>query len=433
MPIIITPTEGIRISDNAQRISRAEIVDRSLATIARNREIEPRFPKAREAFAGIVMASSFSHANLSPWSSQLVGNVILREISAELGIRDGSILNLVHDNGKPQCDPAPGGHRIDLGNFPRIFDGGKPYSSPRQSFKEISFGEIEAVTAASFPEKSRETVRDRLSDILGILVKYQKSLDIRIGPTSAKEIANLPHAILQSRQQVFEMLGIENVRETLVTSIATSLIPDVLEVLEFEYGKPFYKMELSESYIDSRGAMAPGFRGAGYLKGIDMNGVRRPVEINFVRRNGTEVPVFTFIGESTTGSRKNSVTVPDLFRAEGREIYDAMRSGRVVPTVPTMMLATTTAVQIPHMGSFNWKDYAPAELRRQARFLGMGDEEAKALYLCTEGNDSFVVKRDGQEIAGTFPGYVTLGKEGIRESISKDMRIEIEWGKLLRC
>lgn len=431
--MIIAPTEGIRVSDNAKCISRAEIVERSLATIARNREIEPRFPKAREVFAGIVMASSFSHANLSPWSSQLVGNVILREIAAELGIRDGSILNLMHDNGKPQCDPAPGGHRIDLGNFPRIFDGGKPYSSPRQSFKEISFGDIEAVTAASFSGESRDIVRERLSDIIRILVRYQKSLDIRIGSTSAKEIANLPQAILQSRQQVFEMLGIENVRETSVTSIATSLVPDVLEILELEYGKPFYKMELSESYIDSTGARVRGFKDAGYLKGIDMNGIRRPVEIDFARRNGTEVPIFTFSGESTTGSKKNAVTVSDTFRAEGREIYDAMRAGRVVPTVPTMMLAATTAVQIPHMGAFNWRDYAPAELRRQARFLGMSNEEAEALYLCTEGNDSFVVKRDGQEIKGTFSGYVTLGKEGIRESISKDMRIEIEWGKLLRC
>lgn len=398
---------------------RDEIVADGVAKVERARGMEVRFPDVRAVFGGTALMSSFAHAIPDASSTPARGEIILREIALAAGLdhQSGRVTNIAYDHAKltiknqsiDAMPQYPGDHKLaigrpSMGDFPTVLDAEKPIFL-QELKRSINFRQIREFTEKAFD--GSEEVAERVGRVLEIFRPLDRGTE--------KGRRAVP-AILEVRGRIFKELGINNVPETSFSEMVGK-VADSLEALDHRYGKPFYRMPLGK-FEDDR---------IGYLKGVDRNGARVNVDLEFeCGPSGSEAPVFSF------WDARERVAI------RGDEVYDAIRQERVLPTVPTIILAIVTGPQIPHIGGESWKAYAPPCIQLQAAWLGMLSAEAEALTLTTRGEEAYGVrymdhKSRSVRVSSHFSmSYVTLGREAIMRALGKDEPVEGEYGRLLR-
>lgn len=113
-------------------------------------------------------------------------------------------------------------------------------------------------------------------------------------------------------------------------------------------------------------------------------------------------------------------------RIPAEKIFDALRNFEVIPTMPLVILATTTAPQIPHLGGGVWKQYAPQHVDAQADWLDI-PERSETLILSTGGHILLKTFRRNEEFIG-FPAiYLTYGPGRIREALENGYIRRVEF------
>jgi hypothetical protein len=397
-----------------QRRSRNEIVDENATKLVHSLRAEPKFPEVRKIFGPIQIGTSFSHAVPDMRSMHVWGNIILKEVTRAAGLNHGDvgIVNFAYDNANPTMKDTernvmpnyPGDHRLAVGEFPAILDANIPIAFQKLT-RSINFKELKESTIRTFGLSSCE-LECRIDHIIELFRPLQRyNRDDARSPVPV---------ILDIRERILQTLEVDHVKETSFSSFRDRMV-DALYLLDHLYAKPFYKMPLGN------------FEDVGYLRGLSENGERSAVTIELNKDSiGGEMPVFSFFDRKT--GKKNVM--------KGDEVYDAMRQGKVIPTVPTIILAFVTGPQIAHMGGQDWKRYAPAYIPIQAEWLGLPKENSDSLILGTEGYKPYAVayrdrKKDIRLVSSHFSiSYVTIGAEHLRGALRTDEYLEGEYGKI---
>ena len=193
------------------------------------------------------------------------------------------------------------------------------------------------------------------------------------------------------------MLGIDIIPEVAYSRALQSKTADVLERL-YREGFPFWEMPIpEEKYI----------KDTFMIEGIDTQKRRRHVRFENSH----------FVFQFSENQEKR-------ISAEG--IFDAMRRFEVIPTMPLVILTTTTAPQIPHLGGGVWKGYAPKHVDVQAEWLGIS-ERSDTLILSTGGHVLLKTFRRNEEFIGFPTVYLTYGSGCIREALKKGLVMRVEF------
>ena len=388
------PTANI-VADNAERI----------AYTASQR---PRFPDVREVFGNIAMMASFSHPAPDPIARELFGNKVLFETAIRAGlierpatagtssITSDMVTNLAYDFGVPAHRDnwhAPGYNRIAMGDFPEVISPSLPYFVQKLR-KKIDGKTLAAVTSKDFKNSAAATERawEAVMPFTPFAFEGKKGT-----------IDALP-VLLQVRESVFNLMRIDHIKESSAFALS-GRIAQALQILDEKHGLRFYEMPLTNQ-----------FRSGGYLCALDSNSMRRPVD---VRTDGGR-PTFVW---------RDPVT-KEVTEILGEGIYESIRDGTIIPTVPTFLLATLVGPQIPQMGGRDWKQYAPELISTIAGWAGIENRSIPALYLCTEGYDPFRVYYKGSASASKHftMSYVTFGKEEMVDALRTDTMLIGRYG-----
>ena len=371
---------------------------------------KPIFPEVRDLFSSTGMIASFSHPAPDPIARELFGNMVLFETAVMAGLVDRPltrdtasiettrVMNLAYDFGVPAHRDnwhAPGYNRIAMGDFPEVISPNLPYFTQRLK-KKIDGRTLAAITSRVFGNDAEAEARAR--EVVGPFVP--------LAFEGKKGVLEALPVLLQVRENVFMHMDIDHIRESSAFALS-SRIADALQTLEEKFGLPFYRMPLGDQ-----------FESGGHLRALDSIRMRRPVDVK-IGEHG--IPTFTFRDPET-----KEVSV-----AHGLEIYDLLRDGKVIPTVPTFLLATVIGPQIPQMGGRDWKKYAPALLEEIARWAGLESRDVPALYLCTEGYDPFRVYFKGSTNPSKHftMSYVTFGKEAMAHALRSDETLVGRYGR----
>lgn len=388
-------TEEVSARSGAQPRGRLDIE----AVIERNVHIlhegaqcrRVKFPDIRGVYPNIQLICTFSHLNPNLPIDEVYGNYVLRKIAERARLHDDKILNVAYDNLHPGHD-APKGHRVQYVIVnPEILD-------PERIIhlqEELRYDPNAVVKDGqnrikSAPEQNIEAFRRRYDELDAIFQKYSGKGDVA-------------QRIVRIRQECFQLIGLDIVPERAFSEALTGPIADVLEML-YHKGYPFWEMPVPahrDRYIEH----------TFLVEGVDARGSRRPARF--------EGDAFVFDYDHQTEKR-----IP------AEEIFDALRTFEVVPTMPLVILATATAPQMPHLGGAVWKDYAPVHVDAQAEWLGI-DERSDTLILSTEGYKPLIVYRHNQEFTG-FPAiYLTYGREMIRRAFEEGLQLRVEFKRVV--
>src|SRR3989338_6295810 len=207
-----------------------------------------------------TLTATFSHLNPNPHIIDTVyNNYVFAEILRRAGVPNHAAINFAYDNLEPGTY-KPAGHILGIyppsPNLPelRLLYPEIPYSL-QNNIRRLSETDIETV---------RKTLRASLlnADINGkrLNVEELKERTEDLIRAILEPTANAPvDYIVRLRENLLNMIGIAHVPETPISSYQ-STIADILEILDKDYGKPFYNMPLSQN-----------LGSAGFLKSIDEN------------------------------------------------------------------------------------------------------------------------------------------------------------------
>jgi hypothetical protein len=192
-------------------------------------------------------------------------------------------------------------------------------------------------------------------------------------------------------------VGIDFIPEVAYSRALQPKTADVLEIL-YKEGFPFWEMPVpEEKYL----------KDTFLIEGIDAQKRRRHVRFE----DGH------FVFEYTPQREK---------RIPAEKIFDALRNFEVIPTMPLVILTTTTAPQIPHLGGRVWKNYAPKHVDAQSEWLGI-PERSDTLILSTGGHVLLKTFRRNEEFIGFPTIYLTYGPGRIREALENGYFRRVEF------
>jgi hypothetical protein len=344
-----------------------------------------RFPHIYRLYNSTELISTFSHLTPNLPFDEVFGNFLLPKIADAAGIPRDRVINCAYDNYIPRTD-TPKAYTIQFGIvnpkvlhpeiIPSLQDGF--FYDPHELIKD---GQNRVKSA---PEENLEVFRARFDQLEAILERYS-------GPGDVSE------KLLKIRQEFLGLLGIETIPEVAFSRTLQPKIADVLESL-YREGFPFWEMPVpEEKYI----------KDTFLIEGIDAQRKRRHVRFE----NGQ------FVFEYAPQQEK---------RIRSEEVFDALRRCEVVPTMPLVILATTTAPQIPHLGGGVWKHYAPKHVDAQAEWLGI-PERSDTLILSTGGHVLLKTFRRNEEFIGFPTVYLTYGPGRIREALENGYIRRVEF------
>lgn len=361
------------------------IINENARVIRGNQDRFRRFPQIYELYNSTDLISTFSHLTPNFPFDEVFGNYVLPKIADAAGIRRDHVINCAYDNYIPRTD-TPKAYTIQLGIVnPKVLDpeiipslqGGFFYD-PTELMKD---GQNRVKSA---PEENLEVFRARFDQIEAILERHS-------GPGDVSE------KLLKIRQEFLALLGIETISEIAFSKVLQPKIAYVLEAL-YREGFPFWEMPVpEEKYI----------KDTFLIEGIDAQRRRRHVRFE----NGV------FVFEYAPQQDKH---IP------AEKIFDALRDFEVIPTMPLMILATTTAPQIPHLGGGVWRQYAPKHVDAQAEWLGIS-ERSDTLILSTGGHILLRAFRRNEEFIGFPVIYLTYGPGRIREALENGYIRRVEF------
>ncbi len=361
------------------------IIRENAKILYENRDRSRRFPHIYKLYGATELISTFSHLTPNLPFDEVFGNYVLPKIADAAGIRRDRVINCAYDNYIPRTD-TPKAHTVQLGVVnpkvlhPEIIPSLQTgfFYNPNELIKD---GQNRIKSA---PEENIEVFRARFDQIEAILEKYS-------GPGDVSE------KLLNIRREFLALLEIDIIPEVAFSKALQPTIADVLEALSKE-GFPFWEMPVpEEKYI----------RDTFLVEGIDAQKRRRHVRF--------EQGVFVF--EYTPQQEK---------RIPAEKIFDALRSFEVIPTMPLVILATTTAPQIPHLGGGVWKHYAPQHVDAQAQWLSI-PERSDTLILSTGGHVLLRAFRRNEEFIGFPVIYLTYGSGRIREALENGYIRRVEF------
>lgn len=362
-----------------------KIVQENAELLRAGQARQRRFPWFKEIYKETELICTFSHLTPNLPFDEVFGNYVLPQIVAAVGLQRSSVLNVAYDNYIPKND-TPKAYTIQLGIVnPKIMH---PEIIP--SLQEGLFYNRDVLfkdgqnRMKSAPEENREAFRERFDRLDAIYLKH-------CGPGRVSE------RLLRIRADLLRLLQIDFIAEVAFSSSLQPLIVDLLEAL-YKEGFPFWEMPVPEAKYTKETFL---------VEGIDAQKKRRHVRF--------EDGCFVFEYRP-----KEEVGIPK------EQIFEALRRMEVIPTMPLVILATTTAPQIPHLGGGVWKRYAPLHLDAQAEWLGIA-ERSDTLILGTGGHALLKAFRRNEEFIGFPVVYLTYGPDCIREALEKGLAMRVEF------
>ncbi len=361
------------------------IIHENARVLRENKSRTRRFPHIYRLYDSTELISTFSHLTPNLPFDEVFGNFLLPKIADAAGIPRDRVINCAYDNYIPRTD-TPKAYTVQFGIvnpkvlhpeiIPSLQDGF--FYDPNELIKD---GQNRVKSA---PEENLEVFRARFDQLEAILERYS-------GPGDVSE------KLLKIRQEFLGLLGIEIIPEVAFSRTVQPKIADVLESL-YREGFPFWEMPVpEEKYI----------KDTFLIEGIDAQRRRRHVRFESGQ----------FVFEYAPQQEK---------RLRPEEVFDALRRCEVVPTMPLVILATTTAPQIPHLGGGVWKHYAPKHVDAQAEWLGI-PERSDTLILSTGGHVLLKTFRRNEEFIGFPTVYLTYGPGRIREALENGYIRRVEF------
>ncbi|MFN4218663.1 MAG: hypothetical protein ACK4HB_05220 [Candidatus Bipolaricaulia bacterium] len=361
------------------------IIRENARILRENRERSRRFPHIYALYNNTELIATFSHLTPNLPFDEVFGNYVLPKIADAAGIPHDRVINCAYDNYIPRTD-TPKAYTVQFGIVnPKVLD---PEIIP--SLQEGFFYNAQELIkdgqnrVKSAPEENLEAFRARFDQIEAILEKHSGPGDV-----SAR--------LLAIRREFLGLLEIDVIPEVAYSRALQAKTADVLEAL-YREGFPFWEMPVpEEKYI----------KDTFLVEGIDAQKKRRHVRFEDNQ----------FVFEYAPKHEK---------RMRAEEIFDAMRRFEVIPTMPLVILATTTAPQIPHLGGGVWRQYAPKHVDAQAEWLGIS-ERSETLILSTEGHILLKTFRRNEEFIGFPTVYLTYGPGRIREALENGYMRRVEF------
>jgi hypothetical protein len=361
------------------------IIHENARILRENKSRTRRFPHIYQLYDSTELISTFSHLTPNLPFDEVFGNFLLPKIADEAGIPRDRVINCAYDNYIPRTD-TPKAYTVQFGIVnPKVLH---PEIIP--SLQQGFFYDPNALIkdgqnrVKSAPEENLEVFRARFDQLEAILERYS-------GPGDVSE------KLLQIRQEFLGLLGIEIIPEVAYSRTVQPKIADLLESL-YREGFPFWEMPVpEEKYI----------KDTFLIEGIDAQRKRRHVRFEEGQ----------FVFEYAPQQEKRIPT---------EKIFDALRNFEVIPTMPLVILATTTAPQIPHLGGGVWKHYAPKHVDAQAEWLGI-PERSDTLILSTGGHVLLKTFRRNEEFIGFPTVYLTYGPGRIREALENGYIRRVEF------
>jgi hypothetical protein len=368
-----------------ERLDVQAIIEGNARILREHRTRSRRFPQIYELYGTTELISTFSHLTPNLPFDEVFGNFLLPKIADAAGIPRDRVINCAYDNYIPRTD-TPKAHTIQFGIVnPKVLH---PEIIP--SLQEGFFYDPNELVKdgqnriKSAPEENLEVFRARFDQLEAILKKYSGP-----GDTSEK--------LLKIRQEFLALVGIDFIPEVAYSRALQPKTADVLEIL-YKEGFPFWEMPVpEEKYL----------KDTFLIEGIDAQKRRRHVRFE----DGH------FVFEYTPQREK---------RIPAEKIFDALRNFEVIPTMPLVILTTTTAPQIPHLGGRVWKNYAPKHVDAQSEWLGI-PERSDTLILSTGGHVLLKTFRRNEEFIGFPTIYLTYGPGRIREALENGYFRRVEF------
>ncbi len=361
------------------------IIRENARILQENRDRSRRFPHIYALYNNTELIATFSHLTPNLPFDEVFGNYVLPKIVDAARLQRDRVINCAYDNYIPRTD-TPKAYTVQFGIVnPKVLD---PEIIP--SLQEGFFYDPSVLIKdgqnriKSAPEENLEAFRARFDQIEAILERNS-------GP------GNVSERLLKIRQEFLALLGIDVIPEVAYSRALQPKTADVLEAL-YREGFPFWEMPVpEEKYI----------KDTFLIEGIDAQKKRR--HVRFEENH--------FVFEYAPQHEK---------RIRTDEIFDAMRRFEVIPTMPLVILATTTAPQIPHLGGGVWKSYAPKHVDAQAQWLGI-PERSDTLILSTGGHVLLKTFRRNEEFIGFPTIYLTYGPGRIREALENGYIRRVEF------
>lgn len=357
----------------------AEVIRAGQATRRR------RFPQIKEIYKNTELICTFSHLTPNLPFDEVFSNYVLPQIVDQAGLARTQVINCAYDNYIPEND-TPKAYTLQLGivnpkmMHPQIIPSlQEELAYPREVLFKDGQNRLK-----SAPEENREAFRQRFDQLDAIYLKHAGR-------------GRVSERLLQIRSELLQLLQIDLIPEVAFSMALQPLIADVLEALHQE-GFSFWEMPVPEAKYTHETFM---------VEGIDVRKRRRHVRF--------EDGHFVFEYEPQQEKR-----IPT------EQIFDALRTFAVIPTMPLVILATTTAPQIPHLGGGVWKRYAPKHVDAQAEWLGIS-ERSDTLILSTGGHVLLKAFRRNEEFIGFPVVYLTYGPSCIREALEKGLVMRVEF------
>ncbi len=368
-----------------ERVDVQAIIEENARILRENRTRSRRFPQIYKLYDNAELISTFSHLTPNLPFDEVFGNFLLPKIADAAGIPRDRVINCAYDNYIPRTD-TPKAHTVQLGIvnpkvlhpeiIPSLQEGF--FYDPKELIKD---GQNRIKSA---PEENLEVFRARFDQIEAILENYSGP-----GDTSEK--------LLKIRHEFLALLGIDFIPEVAYSRALQPKTADILEIL-YKEGFPFWEMPVpEEKYL----------KDTFLIEGIDAQKRRRHVRFE----DGQ------FVFEYAPQREK---------RIPAEKIFDALRNFEVIPTMPLVILTTTTAPQIPHLGGGVWKNYAPKHVDAQAEWLGI-PERSDTLILSTGGHVLLKTFRRNEEFIGFPTIYLTYGPGRIREALENGYFRRVEF------
>ncbi len=373
------------VEDVVDCIDVREIIRENARLLRERRDLPRRFPHLKELYGATELICTFSHLTPNLPFDEVFGNYVLPKIVDQAGLRRDQVINCAYDNYIPRTD-TPKAYTVQFGIVnPKVM---QPDIIPSLQdglfYDHAVFLKDGQNRVKSAPEEKREAFRARFDQVDAIFQKHS-------GPGKVSE------RLLRVRQDCLGLLGIDVIPEVAYSQALQKETADVLEAL-YREGFPFWEMPVpEEKYI----------KDTFMIEGIDAQRKRR-----HVRFEGSQF-IFQF-----------SETQEKRIPTEG--VFEAMRRFEVIPTMPLVILTTTTAPQIPHLGGGVWKQYAPKHLDAQAEWLAI-PERSDTLILSTGGHVLLKTFRRNEEFIAFPTIYLTYGPGCIREALESGLIRRVEF------
>jgi hypothetical protein len=373
------------VEDVVDCIDVREIIRENAHLLREQRDLPRRFPYLKERYGATEFICTFSHLTPNLPFDEVFGNYVLPKIVDQAGLRRDQVINCAYDNYIPRTD-TPKAYTVQFGIVnPKVM---QPDIIPSLQdglfYDHAAFLKDGQNRVKSAPEENREAFRARFDQLDAIFQEHSG-------------LGDVSERLLKIRQQCLGLLGIDIIPEVAYSRVLQRKTADILEKL-YREGFPFWEMPVpEEKYI----------KDTFMIEGIDAQKKRCHVRFENSRF------VFQF-----SESQEKRIPV--------EEVFEAMRRFEVIPTMPLVILTTTTAPQIPHLGGGVWKQYAPKHVDAQAEWLGI-DERSDTLILSTGGHALLRAFRRNEEFIGFPVVYLTYGADCMREALEKGLVMRVEF------